>query len=97
MPKMSISGEIVAEIVAQLCLENSIQTLLHFFGSTRALSGYLVVVFSEPSWLSLFGADSLSRFVHCAPDENDRPSEQTKSFKLTSVYVPFYISELSRT
>ena len=27
LPKMSISGQIVAEIVAQLCLENSIQTL----------------------------------------------------------------------
>ena len=30
-PKMSISGQIVSEIVAQLCLENSIQTLLNFF------------------------------------------------------------------
>ena len=32
MPKMSISGQIVSEIVAQLCLENSIQTLLNFLG-----------------------------------------------------------------
>ena len=65
--------------------------------STRALSGYLVEVFSGPSWLSLFGADSLSRSVQCAPDENDRPG-QTKLFKLTSVYnVPVYISELTRT
>ena len=32
LPKMSISGQIVSEIVAQLCLENSIQTLLNFFG-----------------------------------------------------------------
>ena len=31
LPKMSISGQIVSEIVAQLCLENSIQTLLDFF------------------------------------------------------------------
>ena len=31
LPKMSISGQIVSEIVAQLCLENSIQTLLNFF------------------------------------------------------------------
>ena len=30
------------------------------------------------SVFSFFGADSLSRSVHCAPDENDRPSEQTK-------------------
>ena len=29
--KMSISGQIVSEIVAQLCLENSIQTLLILF------------------------------------------------------------------
>ena len=65
--------------------------------STRALPGYLFEVFSGQSWLSLFGADSLSRSVHCAPDENDRPSEQTKIFKLTSVYVPVYISELTRT
>ena len=35
--------------------------------------------------------------VHCAPDENDRPSEQNKIFKLASVYVPVYISELTRT
>ena len=32
LPKMSISGQIVFEIVAQLSLENSIQTLLNFFG-----------------------------------------------------------------
>ena len=31
LPKMSISGQIVPEIVAQLFLENSIQTLLNFF------------------------------------------------------------------
>ena len=31
LSKMSISGQIVSEIVAQLCLENSIQTLLNFF------------------------------------------------------------------
>ena len=47
---------------------------------TRALSGYLVEVFSGPIWLYPFGADSLSRSVHCAPDENDRPSERTKFF-----------------
>ena len=35
LPKMSISGQIVSEILAQLCLENSIQTLLNFFGSTQ--------------------------------------------------------------
>ena len=35
LPKISISGQIVSEIVAQSCLENSIQTLLNFFGSTQ--------------------------------------------------------------
>ena len=28
LPKMSISGQIVSDIIAQLCSENSIQTLL---------------------------------------------------------------------
>ena len=37
----------------------------------------------------------VSNVVHCAPDENDRPSERTKCFKITSVYVPVYISELT--
>ena len=32
LPKMSISGQIVSEIVAHLYLENSIQTLLNFLG-----------------------------------------------------------------
>ena len=35
LPKMSILGQIVSEMVAQLCLEYSIQTLLNFFGSTQ--------------------------------------------------------------
>ena len=35
LPEMSISGQIVSEIIAQLCLENFIQTLLNFFGSTQ--------------------------------------------------------------
>ena len=42
VPKMSISGQIVSEIVAQLSLENSIQTLLNFFGSTlKKLEGFV--------------------------------------------------------
>ena len=44
-----------------------------------------------------YSADSLSRSVHCVPDENDRPSEQTITFKLTSVHLPVYISELTKT
>ena len=35
LPKMSIPGQIVSEIVVKLCLENSIQTLLNFFGSIQ--------------------------------------------------------------
>ena len=32
LPNMGISGQIVSEILAQLYSENSIQTLLNFFG-----------------------------------------------------------------
>ena len=35
LPKMSISGQIVSEIVAQLCLENFVQTLLILLGVDR--------------------------------------------------------------
>ena len=35
LPRMSISRQIVSEIVAQLGLGNSIQTLLIFFGLTQ--------------------------------------------------------------
>ena len=44
LPKMSISGKIVSEIVAQLCLENSIQTLLIFFWVDPQKGGPLVPV-----------------------------------------------------
>ena len=30
LPKMSISGQIFSEIIAQLCLKNSVQTLVNF-------------------------------------------------------------------
>ena len=41
-PKMRISGQIVSEIVAQLCLENSIEPLLNFFGSIqKILEGFV--------------------------------------------------------
>ena len=46
-PKMSISGQIVSEIVAQLCLENSIQTFLNFFGSTPKKIRRIWMEFSE--------------------------------------------------
>ena len=32
LPKINISGKIVSEILAQLCSDNPIQTLLNFFG-----------------------------------------------------------------
>ena len=69
-------------------------TVYFFLLYLRALCRIFV---RTESMFSLFGADSLSRSVHFAPDENDRPSGQTKIFKLTSVYVPVYISELTRT
>ena len=36
LAKNELFGAIVSEIVAQLCLKNSIQTLLNFFGLTPA-------------------------------------------------------------
>ena len=45
-PKMSISGQIVSEIVAQLCLGNSTQTLLIFLGATQKNRG-VCMEFSE--------------------------------------------------
>ena len=47
LPKMSISGEIVSEIVTQLCLENSIQTLLNFFALTQKNIERVCMEFSE--------------------------------------------------
>ena len=42
LPKLSIAGQIVSEIVAQLCSENSIQTLLNFLWSTpKKLQGFV--------------------------------------------------------
>ena len=43
LPKMSISGQIVPEIVAQLCLGNSIQTPPKFFwgGPKKKLEGFV--------------------------------------------------------
>ena len=47
LSKMNISGQIVSEIIAQLCLENSIQTLLNFFGSTPKKIRRVCMEFSE--------------------------------------------------
>ena len=65
--------------------------------SKRVSSGYLVCSFLRTELAFLFSPDSLSWSVHCALDENDLPSEQTITFKLPSVYVPVYISELATT
>ena len=50
LPKMSISGQIVSEIVAQLYSENSIQTLLIFFGSTQKKFRRVCMEFSKHNW-----------------------------------------------
>ena len=57
--KMSISGQIVSEIVAQLCLENSIQTLLNFF-SGRPKKNWEGFVWS---FLSITGLRSQGQFA----------------------------------
>ena len=58
LPKMSISGQIVSEIVAQLCLENSIQTLLNFFGVDPTISETIcpeILIFGKyASWTLFF-------------------------------------------
>ena len=58
LPKMSISGQIVCEIVAQLCLENSIQTLLNFFGVDPTISETIcpeILIFGKyASWTLFF-------------------------------------------
>ena len=72
-------------------------TVIFFCFINARFVGLFSFSFLRTELASLFGADSLSMSVHCAPDENDRPSEQTKIFKLTSVYVPVYVSELTRT
>ena len=43
LPKMSISGQIVSEIVAQLCLE----TLLNFCGSTHFYDVVTIVIYRQ--------------------------------------------------
>ena len=50
LPKMSILGQIVSEIIVQSCLENSIQTLLNFVGSTQKKLEGFVWSFSEYNW-----------------------------------------------
>ena len=50
---MSIWGQIVSEIVAQLCLQNSIQTLLNFFGSTPKKITRVCMEFSEYNWATI--------------------------------------------
>ena len=47
LAKNEHSGQIVSEIVAQLCLENSIQTLLNFSGSTPPKIRRVCMEFSE--------------------------------------------------
>ena len=53
LPKMSISGQIVSEIVAQLFLENFIQTLLNFFGLTPKKIRRVCMEFSEYNWATI--------------------------------------------
>ena len=45
---MSIWGQIVSEIVAQLCLQNSIQTLLNFFWVDPKNNLHNCLEFSQP-------------------------------------------------
>ena len=53
LPKMSIWGQILYEIVAQLCLQNSIQTLLNFFGVDPKKIRRVCMEFSEYNWATI--------------------------------------------
>ena len=53
LPKMSIWGQIVSEIVAQLCLQNSIQTLLNFLGVDPKKKRRVCMEFSEYDWATI--------------------------------------------
>ena len=50
---MSIWGQIVSEIVAQLCLQNSIQTLINFFGVDPKKIRRVCMEFSEYNWATI--------------------------------------------
>ena len=55
LPKMSISGQIVSEIVAQLYSENSIQTLLIFWGVDPKKFRRVCMEFSKHNWATISG------------------------------------------
>ena len=50
---MSNWGQIVSEIVAQLCLQNSVQTLLNFFGVDPKKIRRVCMEFSEYNWAKI--------------------------------------------
>ena len=53
LPKMSISGQIVSEIVAQLCLKNSTETLLNFFWVDPKKIRRVCMEFSKYNWATI--------------------------------------------
>ena len=61
---MSICGQIVSEIVAQLCLQNSIQTLLNFFGVDPKKIRRVCMEFSEYNWATIDLRDNLPPNAH---------------------------------
>ena len=88
LPKMSFSGQTVPEIVAQLCLENSIQTLLNFFGSTPQKIRRVCMEFSEYNRLT-----SQRQFAPKCSFLVSRPLGHC-SFRI-SWQIPATISEIS--
>ena len=61
LPKMSISEQIVSEIVAQLCLENSIRTLPNFFGVDTQKIKRVFMEFSEYNWATI--SETIGQFT----------------------------------
>ena len=68
LPKMTISWQSVSEMVAQLCLENSIQTLLNFFGvdpkKIRRVCIYGVFWVQPPNISETISVPEMARNAH---------------------------------
>ena len=74
---MSISGQIVSEIVAQLYSENSIQTLLIFFGSTQKKFRRVCMEFSKHNWATISNTkkQAIRDFINTLDDSRNNTTK----------------------
>ena len=67
LPKINISGQIVSEILAQLCSDNSIQTLLNLFGSSQVnWTLFFQNILTNPGSFPVHFGDHLQSEIICA-------------------------------